>query len=136
MRLIKDYDEYVLRNLARGYSRQDLNVSLLRASQIQLNSQISQLKATFSTWKSYITRNLPEEPENFQEETGNLDPNPSHFEAKIDIVRSRLRVLADALGKTGISLAYTFVNSFDRKSKAVEAVMKRAFRFKSLDEYD
>ena len=136
MRLIKDYDEYVLRNLTRGYSRQDLNVSLLRASQIQLNSQISQLKATFSTCKSYLTRSFPEEPEDFQEETGNLDQNPSHLEAKMDIFRSTLRVVAEALGKTGISLACTFANSFDRKSKAVETIMKRAFRFKSLDECD
>ena len=51
MRLIKDYDEYVLRNLSRGYTRQDLNLSLIRSSQIQLSSKITQLKHTFSTWK-------------------------------------------------------------------------------------
>lgn len=31
MRIIKDYNEYVMRNLARGYSREDLGVSYVKA---------------------------------------------------------------------------------------------------------
>ena len=33
-RIIKDYDMYVRRNLSRGYTREDLNVSYLRVSRV------------------------------------------------------------------------------------------------------
>ena len=31
MRIVKDYNEYVMRNLARGYTREDLGVSYVKA---------------------------------------------------------------------------------------------------------
>jgi choline-phosphate cytidylyltransferase len=30
MRILKDYNQYVMRNLARGYSRKDLGVSYVK----------------------------------------------------------------------------------------------------------
>lgn len=33
MRIVKDYNEYVMRNLARGYSRKDLGVSYVKVYQ-------------------------------------------------------------------------------------------------------
>ena len=36
MRIVKDYNEYVMRNLARGYSRNDLGVSYVRVCNINL----------------------------------------------------------------------------------------------------
>lgn len=32
MRIVKDYNEYVMRNLARGYTRKDLGVSYVKVS--------------------------------------------------------------------------------------------------------
>jgi choline-phosphate cytidylyltransferase len=33
MRILKDYNQYVMRNLARGYTRKDLGVSYVKVSQ-------------------------------------------------------------------------------------------------------
>jgi hypothetical protein len=37
MRIVKDYNEYVMRNLARGYTRKDLGVSYVKACDISLS---------------------------------------------------------------------------------------------------
>ncbi|BDA45492.1 Choline-phosphate cytidylyltransferase B [Coccomyxa sp. Obi] len=43
LRIIKNYNEYVLRNLARGYSRKELGVSLVREKQIRARQGMKQL---------------------------------------------------------------------------------------------
>lgn len=37
MRIVKDYNQYVMRNLARGYTRKDLNLSYVKVSFSFLN---------------------------------------------------------------------------------------------------
>ncbi len=39
-RILCNYDVYIRRNLARGYSRQDLNVSFFRGQRIKLQNKV------------------------------------------------------------------------------------------------
>ncbi|KAL2635523.1 hypothetical protein R1flu_007002 [Riccia fluitans] len=44
MRIVKDYNEYVMRNLARGYTRKDLGVSYVKEKQLRVNMGITKLR--------------------------------------------------------------------------------------------
>ncbi|MFS7962434.1 putative choline-phosphate cytidylyltransferase [Helianthus anomalus] len=44
MRIIKDYNEYVMRNLDRGYSRKDLGVSYVKEKRLRVNMELKKLR--------------------------------------------------------------------------------------------
>ena len=50
-RLVRDYDIYVRRNLARGYSAQDLNVGFIKKNQLEFQSRIDTVKSKFRTYE-------------------------------------------------------------------------------------
>lgn len=44
LRIVKDYDSYVRRNLARGYTGKQMNVSFVKEKQIQMEDNIKKFK--------------------------------------------------------------------------------------------
>ncbi|KAK1280680.1 hypothetical protein QJS04_geneDACA014895 [Acorus gramineus] len=44
MRMLKDYNQYVMRNLARGYSREDLGVSYVKEKRLRVNMGLKKLR--------------------------------------------------------------------------------------------
>ncbi|KAK6916979.1 Cytidyltransferase-like domain [Dillenia turbinata] len=43
MRIVKDYNQYVMRNLARGYSRKELGVSYVKEKRLRVNMELKKL---------------------------------------------------------------------------------------------
>ncbi|URE39836.1 cytidylyltransferase domain containing protein [Musa troglodytarum] len=43
MRIVKDYNQYVTRNLARGYTRKDLGVSYMKEKRLRVNMEFEKL---------------------------------------------------------------------------------------------
>ncbi|PIN04622.1 Phosphorylcholine transferase/cholinephosphate cytidylyltransferase [Handroanthus impetiginosus] len=43
MRIVKDYNQYVLRNLDRGYTRKELNVSYVKEKRLRVNMRLKEL---------------------------------------------------------------------------------------------
>jgi choline-phosphate cytidylyltransferase len=50
-RLVRDYDMYVRRNLARGYSAQDLNVGFIKKNQLEFQSKMDTVKSKFRSYE-------------------------------------------------------------------------------------
>eukprot|EP00850_Spirogloea_muscicola_P003144 SM000012S25406 [mRNA] locus=s12:981127:983279:+ [translate_table: standard] len=58
VRILRGYNEYVMRNLARGYTRKDLGVSYVKAQQLHLNLGIRKLQERVEQNRQSLGRNL------------------------------------------------------------------------------
>jgi len=56
-RIVRDYDMYVRRNLKRGYTREELNISFFRGQRLKLANKVDEVK---SQTKSFIDRKKDE----------------------------------------------------------------------------
>jgi choline-phosphate cytidylyltransferase len=54
MRIVKDYNQYVMRNLARGYTRKQLGVSYVKEKQLRVNMGISKLREKVKEHQEFV----------------------------------------------------------------------------------
>ncbi|KAK1305025.1 hypothetical protein QJS10_CPB11g00093 [Acorus calamus] len=58
MRILKDYNKYVMRNLARGYSREDLGVGYVKEKQLRVNMGITKLREKVKEHQEKVGKKL------------------------------------------------------------------------------
>eukprot|EP00210_Caulerpa_lentillifera_P001076 g1038.t1 len=58
LRIIRDYNDFVLRNLARGYTRKDMNVSLFREKRIRATQNWKKLNQRFRDKSLSLSKNV------------------------------------------------------------------------------
>lgn len=58
LRIIRDYNDYVMRNLSRGYSREDLGLSLLKEQRIRAEATMKQIGATMKASRKKVADGL------------------------------------------------------------------------------
>lgn len=64
-RIVKDYDIYVRRNLARGYTAKELNVSFLKEKKFRLQNKINEFKDRGNKMKGDIISKWEEKSNDF-----------------------------------------------------------------------
>eukprot|EP00245_Coleochaete_scutata_P005285 TRINITY_DN1872_c0_g1_i1.p1 TRINITY_DN1872_c0_g1~~TRINITY_DN1872_c0_g1_i1.p1 ORF type:complete len:401 (+),score=77.12 TRINITY_DN1872_c0_g1_i1:151-1353(+) len=63
MRILKDYNEYVMRNLSRGYTRKELGVSYVKEQQLRVNMELKKLRQRMREQHDKRKRASSEKPE-------------------------------------------------------------------------
>lgn len=75
MRIVKESDEYIKRNLSRGYSRKELNISIFKEKQLQLEDTFKKMMGKFFIKNSDSTTK--------QQENGSNDAKTMEDDANI-----------------------------------------------------
>ncbi|GBG79615.1 hypothetical protein CBR_g29764 [Chara braunii] len=70
MRILKDYNDYVLRNLARGYTRKELGVSFIKEKQLRVNIGMTKLRQKVREQQERMEKKVRERVEKNREYVG------------------------------------------------------------------
>jgi choline-phosphate cytidylyltransferase len=131
LRIIKDYNDYVLRNLSRGYSREDLGLSLLKERRIRAGASIKNLGAKMKAQRQVVAARirrhvtaagsrLPIIPE--------VERNVTGFAATVESLVDK--VVNGELGGELVDnmdrLVTGFIGSFEKRYQKLEKVIKSA----------
>jgi hypothetical protein len=131
LRIIKDYNDYVLRNLSRGYSREDLGLSLLKERRIRAGGAIKSLGAKMKAQRQVVAARirrhvtaagsrLPIIPE--------VERNVQGFAATVEAIVDKV-INGDVGGDIVDNmdrLVTGFIGSFEKNYQKLEKVIKSA----------
>eukprot|EP00898_Chlorokybus_atmophyticus_P001766 jgi/Chlat1/2590/Chrsp178S02494 len=104
MRIVRDYNEYVLRNLSRGYNRKDLNVSFVKEKQLKVRGGIRKMR-----------QKLKEQ----QEKMG------KQLESVVQNVMLKSRDIQQEWQSNTDKWMNGFIGVFEKRFETAERVMKR-----------
>lgn len=131
LRVIKNYNEYVLRNLARGYSRKDLGVSLMREKQIKAKAGMRQLRENMRDRRLKVADRVSKHV------MRNVRIFPKDMEAGLKDFAAGVEQLVDKVvsGDLGGEVANNmdrfvsgFIRLFESNYSKFEAAVKQTFR--------
>lgn len=66
-RIVRDYDQYVRRNLDRGVTAKELNVGFIKETELQMKKQVEILRGKLREGEEYIKQNWAESAEESKE---------------------------------------------------------------------
>lgn len=78
-RIVRDYEKYIYRQLKRGTSRQELNVSWLKKNELDLKRHVAELRDTIKNNWSTTGRELRDEFRSYWAPTRPSSPSPYLF---------------------------------------------------------
>ena len=131
LRIIRDYNDYVLRNLSRGYSREELGLSLLKERRIRAGASIQKLGAKMKAQRQEVADRI----RRHVTAAGSRIPLIPEVERNVQGFASVVESLVDKVvnGDLGGELVENmdrlvtgFIGSFEKRYQKLEKVIKRA----------
>ncbi|KAI7842879.1 hypothetical protein COHA_003496 [Chlorella ohadii] len=128
LRIIKDYNDYVLRNLSRGYSRKDLGLSLLKEKRIKASARMKQISQKVRQQRLQVADRIRK---HMSERVPRI--LPPEVEQSVKDWASGVEALVDKVvsGEAGLELVDNmdkyvsgFISSFERRYSKLERVIK------------
>lgn len=122
LRIIKDYNEYVLRNLSRGYSREDLGLSLLKEKRIRATRAMRELSARMKQQRTEVADRIKQRITLPTEVGKNVQGFATSLESLVEkLMNGEIgNDLMDNMDK----LVTGFISSFERNYQKLEKVIK------------
>ena len=131
LRIIKDYNDYVLRNLSRGYSREDLGLSLLKERRIRAGAAIKNVGAKMKAQRQEVADRI----RRHVSAAGSRIPLMPGVERNVQGFAASVESLVDKVvnGEVGGELVDNmdklvtgFIGSFEKRYQKLEKVIKSA----------
>lgn len=131
LRIIKDYNDYVLRNLSRGYSREELGLSLLKERRIRAGASIKNLGAKMKAQRQEVADRI----RRHVSAAGSRIPLIPEVERNVQGFAATVESLVDKVvnGELGGELVDNmdklvtgFIGSFEKRYQKLEKVIKSA----------
>ncbi|KDD74729.1 hypothetical protein H632_c1109p1 [Helicosporidium sp. ATCC 50920] len=138
LRVIKDYNEYVLRNLSRGYTRQDMGVSLLKEQRIKASASMKNLREKIHDRRlavaTRIRKHMGARVRPFP--TERVERNVKDFAQNVEALVDKV-----ASGELGLELVENmdklvsgFIGNFERSYSRLESAIRSTIRRRSASQ--